>query len=259
MPELADVEGFRRVFAEDAVDTPVTEVTVLDRQVLRGFTPQTLRNMLCGNSFDQPFRHGKFLIAPVRETGSYLVLHFGMTGELLWSSADQQRHDHDRVVIGFADGELRYRDMRKLRGLYRSADDGELAQQLATLGPDACAISAADLTSRIRQRNRQLKSALADQSTIAGLGNLLIDEILWQAGIQPRARGNDIAEHELTKLHSTMRTVLRQAAGVGRVPEWASWLTGHRDEPHGRCPRCGTELRQARVNSRATVWCPHCQ
>src|SRR5699024_921431 len=168
MPELADVEGFRRVLARHAVGRRVLDVNVIDSGVLRGFTPDTLRDALRGNSFAEPDRHGKLLISPIRETGAHLLIHFGMTGALVWSDGDRQRHRHERVSIAVTTGELRYRDMRKLKGLYLVPDRHELENQLAALGPDACAISAQELREAVCRRRRMLKSALSDQRTIAG-------------------------------------------------------------------------------------------
>lgn len=260
MPELSDVEGFRRVLAEHAVGKPIDDVDVADAQVLRGFSAKRLRELLRGRSFAEPSRRGKWLIAPVSGADeAHLLVHFGMTGALVWAERGQQRHQHDRVAVRMDGGELRYRDMRKLKGLYLAGDADDVAEQLGELGPDAFDVSAAQLYGRLGERSAQLKSALSDQSVLAGLGNLLVDEILWQARFNPRTRATELTEQRFTSLHKTMRTVLRQSAKAGRVPPWPSWLTGHRDDPSGECPRCGTRLSHGRISSRTTVWCPHCQ
>lgn len=98
-----------------------------------------------------------------------------------------------------------------------------------------------------------------DQEVIAGLGNLLADEILWRARIHPRQSTADLSDAACRRLHARMRTVLRQAIPTGRVPPRKSWLTGRRDEPSGSCPRCGSSLSHGRAGGRRTVWCPSCQ
>jgi formamidopyrimidine-DNA glycosylase len=259
MPELPDVEGFRRVLAEHAVGIPVRGVDVLDAQVLRDTDPQQLIRALRGRAFAEPRRHGKWLVAPVRDHRQVFLLHFGMTGSLVWDGTDVPRHRHDRVVFGFDGGELRYRDMRKLTGLRLARDDDERRALMADLGPDALSVSRARFAELLSARKRRLKSALTDQSLLAGLGNLLVDEILWRARLHPRAVTTDLRGPDITRLHTRMGSVLRESARAGHVPPRPSWLTGRRDEPSGSCPRCGTTLRHERVDGRGTVWCPSCQ
>jgi formamidopyrimidine-DNA glycosylase len=253
MPELPDVEGFRRVLAEHAVDRRISDVEVLDAQVLRGVTVRRLRSALRGQRFAQPWRRGKWLIAPVAGRPEHVVLHFGMTGSLRWDEGE--RHPHDRVVFVFGDGELRYRDMRKLQGLRLESDVDRL---LADTGPDALEVSRAQLRELLGGR-RRLKPALVDQSVLSGLGNLLADEIAWRAKLDPRVSLSVLEDEDFSRLHRAMRSVLRASVKAERVPPRKTWLTGRRDEPSGSCPRCGTTLSHSRIGGRGTVWCPRCQ
>jgi formamidopyrimidine-DNA glycosylase len=260
MPELPDVEGFRRVLAEHAVGRRIRDVDVLDAGVLRGVTGAGLRRALTGHQFRRPWRHGKNLVVPLTGSrdGAAVLMHFGMTGALHWAE-DEERERFDRVVFGFAHGELRFRDMRKLHGL-RYAPDGETVERLlAGLGPDAADLTAAGLGDRLAGRRGQVKPTLMDQANVAGLGNLLVDEILWRAHIDPHRPCVQLDEADLRRLHTRMRSVLRQSVAAGRVPPRKSWLTGRRDDPAGSCPRCGTTLSHGRVGGRGTTWCRHCQ
>ncbi|MER7544287.1 DNA-(apurinic or apyrimidinic site) lyase /Formamidopyrimidine-DNA glycosylase [Actinomadura meyerae] len=252
MPELPDVEGFRRVLAAHTGE-PITAVDVLDAGVLRGVTARALGDALRGRRFAEPRRHGKWLIAPAG--GPVLLLHFGMTGSLTWHDPAEPRHRHDRVVWRLPDGELRYRDMRKLQGVH--LDDAE--QMLADLGPDALEVSRRDLAELLSHRRGRLKSALTDQTVIAGLGNFLADEICWHARVNPLRTASDLDAAELTALHRALRRVLRDSVEARRVPPRRDWLTGVRDDPGAACPRCGTPLCSRRVSGRRTVWCPVCQ
>ncbi|RZQ59481.1 Fpg/Nei family DNA glycosylase [Amycolatopsis suaedae] len=254
MPELPDVEGFRRVLAEHATRRRVRDVHVHDAQVLRGTTARRLRDTLTGARLAEPHRHGKWLLAPV-SGGPVLLFHFGMTGSLEWN----EPHRHDRVVLEFARGTLHYRDMRKLKGIHLAADSDAADELLAGLGPDAAGLTAARLRGIVSPLRRQVKPALADQAVVAGLGNLLVDEVLWRARVHPRRRASTLDRDEHTRLHRGLRAVLRRSTAAGRVPDHPSWLTGRRDDPHGHCPRCGTLLRRGRVGGRGTVWCPDCQ
>jgi formamidopyrimidine-DNA glycosylase len=254
VPELPDVEGFRRVLAEHAVHERIEDVHVRDAQVLRGVSADRLRKTLVGRRFAEPRRLGKWLLAPLESGPETVVLHFGMTGSLRWE--DGEPHPHDRVIWCFRGGELRYRDMRKLQGLRLVT--GSLDPLLADTGPDALEVSKARLRELLHGR-RQIKAALSDQSVVSGLGNLLADEILWRARINPRTSLSDLEVADLDRLHARMRTVLRSAVKAERVPPRPSWLTGRRDEQSGSCPRCGATLSHGRVTGRGTVWCPRCQ
>ncbi|WP_207934477.1 zinc finger domain-containing protein [Actinomadura sp. KC06] len=149
--------------------------------------------------------------------------------------------------------------MRKLQGV-RLAADGEAAERaLDGLGPDASGLSRRDLAGLLSGRRGRLKTTLTDQSVLAGLGNLLADEICWRARINPLRTARDLDDAELTALHRAMRRVLRESVKAGRVPPRDTWLTGARDEPEAACPRCGTTLSSRRVSGRRTVWCRTCQ
>ncbi|MEV6230509.1 DNA-formamidopyrimidine glycosylase family protein [Saccharopolyspora shandongensis] len=264
MPELPDVAGFRRV-AEQATGKQVREVRVHDAQVLRGIGADAFERALRRRFFAEPRRHGKWLLIPTAAAANAsaapptLLVHFGMTGNLQWCAHDEELHAHDRVVFDFAAGELRYRDMRKLTGIHLAREQAEVDGLLADLGPDAQRIDAAELDSRLTRTRRRLKPALMDQSVLAGLGNICADEILWRARINPNRSTAELSDGDLGRLHREMREMLRVAVRAGRIPDGASWLTGHREEPDRRCPRCSSALRRLRIGGRSTLFCPVCQ
>ncbi|TYK43422.1 Fpg/Nei family DNA glycosylase [Actinomadura decatromicini] len=256
MPELPDVEGFRRVLDEHTGE-PIESVSVYDAGVLRGVTPRRLRAALRGHRFEAARRRGKWLIAPAE--GPVVLIHFGMTGSLSWHPADEPRDRFVRVVWRLRDGELRYGDMRKLKGIHLAADAADAPRVLGDLGPDALDVSRDRLAGLLAGRRGRLKTTLTDQSVIAGLGNLLADEICWRARINPLRTAGDLDPPEQAALHRAMRRVLRASVEAERVPPRATWLTGARDDPDPVCPRCGTHLTSRRLSGRRTVWCPRCQ
>lgn len=258
MPELPDVEGFRRVLADCAQGRTIEQVTVRDAGVLHGVSAGRLSRLLEGRRFTEPERHGKWLLA--HTGGPCLQFHFGMTGRLVCAEADEEPHAHDRVLFTLAGSrQLRYRDQRKLKGLWL-ADDPEAARLLDEQGPDALTVSRGDFEAVLAGRRRRLKAALTDQSLLAGLGNLLADEILWQARLHPSRPTDSLTGRERRALYEAMRRVLRTSVRAAHVPPREDWLTGHRDAPGpAPCPRCGTRLRSGRVAGRTTFWCPHCQ
>ncbi|MGW0083284.1 Fpg/Nei family DNA glycosylase [Streptomyces sp. NPDC003393] len=259
MPELPDVEGFRQVLASCAQGRVVQRVEVRDTGVLHGFGVRRLREALEGRRFAEPERHGKWLLART-DDGPTLMLHFGMTGRLVCCRPEDPADAHDRVLFTVTGGrQPRYRDQRKLQGLWLARDDAEVARRLEHQGPDAMAVGREEFEAVLSLRRGRLKSALIDQSVLAGLGNLLADEILWRAGLRPDTPVHELTEADLRRLYTRMRRTLRAAVAAGCVPPRDSWLTGHRGDPDPVCPRCGTHLRRTRVAGRGTVWCPRCQ
>ncbi|MEU5592785.1 DNA-formamidopyrimidine glycosylase family protein [Streptomyces sp. NPDC020298] len=258
MPELPDVEGFREVLVSCAEGRRIRSVDVRDEGVLHGVSVRRLRETLVGRRFTGPERHGKWLLA--HTDGPTLLLHFGMTGRLLCARPDDAVETHDRVLFTLSgDRQLRYRDQRKLKGLWLADDDHAVARLLDRQGPDALAVDREGFEDALSSRRGRVKTALTDQSVLAGLGNLLADEILWRAGLRPSTPANALTEAERRRLYTHMRRTLRSAVTAGCVPPRDSWLTGHRDGPDPVCPRCGTHLRRSRLAGRGTVWCPRCQ
>jgi formamidopyrimidine-DNA glycosylase len=257
MPELPDVEGFRRVLAGHAVGRRIERVDVHDPGILRGVTANQLDSSLRGRQFAEPARHGKWLIAPTG--GPAVLMHFGMTGNLRWTDRDAPGERFDRVSFVTGAGELRYGDMRKLQGITLAQDDSEVYRLLGPLGPDALGVRSAEFARLLQERRGATKAALIDQRMIAGLGNLLVDEILWRARIHPLRLARSLTAQEVRALHTQMRQVLRASVSAGSIPARPSWLTGVRDQQTPHCPRCGTALRRTRVGGRTTIWCPQCQ
>ncbi|RKN43875.1 Fpg/Nei family DNA glycosylase [Streptomyces hoynatensis] len=258
MPELPDVEGFRGTLAECARGRRITGVQVGDKGVLHGVTAARLGRELTGRRFTEPERRGKWLLAHTE--GPTVLLHFGMTGSLVCAAPGEPPGRHDRVGFALDDGRwLRYRDQRKLRGLWFADSDDAAGRVIGDQGPDALGVGREELDALLRGRRGRIKSALLDQSLIAGLGNLLGDEILWRARLNPARPAGDLSDGERRRLAGALRKVLREAVPTGRVPPRRSWLTGRRYDKDPACPRCGTPLEHGRVAGRGTVWCPHCQ
>ena len=256
MPELPDVEGFRRELARTLPGRRVREVDVLDAGVLRNTTARALARKLADHRFGEPRRHGKWLILPT--DGPTLLVHSGMTGHPYYSAnGDSDRHD--RLVLALDSGELHYADLRKLRGVWLADDDEAVDAVVGEQGPDALDIDLRTLRRALDNRRGSLKRTLMDQSVISGLGNLLTDEICWRAGLHPARRLGDLDDGDVRRLHNAMKRVLRTAVRHARVPGLPRWLTRVRDDPDPGCPRCGTRLRRSRIGGRTSVWCPRCQ
>ncbi len=256
MPELPDVEGYRRFFQRHGTGKRVTGVWA-DRTELRNTNPTRLARELTGRAFERPRRHGKWLICPAARGGPMLVLHFGMSGELEWRTR-RAGHRHDRMILEYADGDLHFRDMRKLGGVWLAEDERALAAATGPLGPDAAAIDAARFEELLASRRGGTKAALMDQSFLAGLGNLLVDATLWRAKIHPRRSIVTLSRGEARRLFDAMKAVIRESMPRGQVPTDQAFLTAQRSKG-SRCPRCRAALSRETVAGRTTWFCARCQ
>jgi formamidopyrimidine-DNA glycosylase len=254
VPELPDVEGFRRTFAKYATGKKLQAVRWIDASMLRGTTPARLARGLKGRRFSEPERQGKLLVCFTYRDPT-LLLHFGMTGGFVWSS-EGARHPHDRLMLEFRDGQLRYRNMRKFGGVWLARSSSELEAIRGRLGPDWQSVSMSDFENMLDGRKAAIKALLLDQSVAAGLGNLICDEALWQARIDPARPASSLTPAERTALYRKIQKVLRDSIPYGLVPAKRTWLTGSRGGRGAACPRCGARLERRTVAGRTTVSCP---
>ena len=258
MPELPDVEHFRRFLLQHATGQRIDHVVVTDPGILRGVEVGVLDRALRGHGFLEPDRHGKWLIAWT--TGPAVLIHFGMTGDLSWSDGRAGRHRHDRVMFVLDRGELRYRNMRKLGGLWLAHDPDEVTTILGSLGPDALEVKRRQFLRLLAHRRGRVKPLLMNQRLVAGLGNILVDEILWQARIHPLTPTETLSETQRDELFTRMRSVVRRSVErYDYIEENRRWLSHVRGRPGARCPRCGEELARTVVGGRTTYYCPRDQ
>jgi formamidopyrimidine-DNA glycosylase len=257
MPELPEVEAYRRLAEEAALGRPVGRVSAPDAWYLKkGLTEEVLTVALVGRAFAAADRVGKLLLL-VTEDGPTLGLRFGMSGRLvvdgragvegLLYASNAARDRYDRLVIQFADGgDLRMRDPRRLGGV-------ELEPRPEALGPDALDVSGAELRRALAGSTAPLKARLLDQSRIAGIGNLIADEVLWRAGLSPIRPAGSLTAAELRRLHRHLRQVLADLLARGGSHTGDLLPARH---PGGLCPRDGTPLVRTTVGGRTTWWCP---
>ncbi len=258
MPELPDVEHYRRVLADYAAGRRIERTVTTDPGILRNVSAASLDRALQGHRFEEPERHGKWLLAWT--SGPAVLIHFGMTGDLIPAEGPDGRHRHDRVIFVLDRGELRYRNMRKLGGLWLAHDRGEARAILGPLGPDALGLDRRGFRALLDRRRGRVKAALMDQTFLAGIGNLLADEALWQARIHPAHRIEDLDQEERDRLFTALRKVVRTSVErFDEVPSLRGWLSHVRGRPGAACPRCGSELGRLVVAGRTTYLCPRCQ
>jgi formamidopyrimidine-DNA glycosylase len=253
MPELPEVETYTRYFARHALHQRITRVDVRDERILGEVRPETFVRRLKGRAFLAVRRHGKHLFAETSSTGTWLHLHFGMTGDLAYGTEVPR---FARVVFTFDNGrQLAFEDMR-LFGLADLVSDPDAFIRDRNLGPDPLSLTAGKFAALLEKRRGAIKSLLMTQEVIAGLGNLYVDEILYQTSIHPRRPVDRLRAEEVRALYTTMRRILREAiarhAREGELPR--TYLFHNREEGE-RCPRCGGTIQRSVVFGRTTYYC----
>jgi formamidopyrimidine-DNA glycosylase len=258
MPELLEVEQYRRL-AEQAVGRRIVDVVAPDPWYLKGgLDADGVRVALVGERVAAARRRGKLLLLDT-DGGATLGLRFGMTGRLLLDgnaaierleySSGRDETAWDRFTLRFRQGgELRVRDPRRLGAV-------ELQPDEEALGPDATTVTRRQLVG-ILQSDAPVKARLMDQRRLAGLGNLLTDEILWRSGIDPARRARALDPAELVRLHRHLRSTLRQLDRRGGSHTGDLQSQRMRD---GVCPRDGAPLSRRTIGGRTTYSCPRHQ
>ena len=248
MPELPDVELARRFIEERALGRRIAAVDDSDTWVSRPHAPGEIAAALTGATLTDAHRHGKSMWIET-DRGPVLGLHLGMTGGIRMDE-DPDPRGWDRFALEFEDGgRMALHDMRRLGRAVLDPD-------LSGLGPDAGEVSRAEFRERVGRGTSPIKARLMDQGVIAGIGNLMADEILWRARINPLTPAGELTQEQLDELRRAMRAVVRLTISRGHAG--AGELNPHR-VPGGVCPRCGTPLERARVGGRTTYWCPRDQ
>jgi formamidopyrimidine-DNA glycosylase len=262
MPELPEVETYARYFARHALNQRIARVDVVDERILGEIRKDAFIRKLKGRTFMGVRRHGKHLFADAGVT--WLHLHFGMTGDLAYYRDTPPRFA--KVVFAFDGGmHLAFEDMR-LFGLADLVDSPDDFIRERGLGPDPLdrAFTAKRFAALLEGRRGAVKSLLMTQEIIAGLGNLYVDETLYQTSVHPRRPVHRLKDGEVHSIFTTIRRILR--VGIARHAREAelpgAYLFHHR-EVGARCPLrlrsgqapCGGTIRKTVVFGRTTYFC----
>ncbi len=259
MPELPDVEIFKRYVDATSLHQPIRRVSIPAPAVLKGISAQRLGAALHGRALQRTRRHGKYLFVAI-DGHAWLMLHFGMTGHPEYFKKTREAPRFTCALLTFNNGyHLAYVAPRKL-GRISLTEDPDTFIADHRLGPDALALDLRAFRRHAAGRRATVKAWLMDQGAIAGLGNIYADESLYQAGIHPQRHVHRLSRVELTRLYRKMREVLRTAIRArvdpGRMPR--GYLLPHRHR-HARCPHCRAALRHATIAGRTAYFCPRCQ
>ncbi len=257
MPELPEVETIRREITPQITGSRISGITGSRPTLDPGLTIP--RAWVEDRRIEGTSRHGKYLFTGL-DSGSSLVFHFGMTGDLVLVPRDETNPPYTRAVVSFADGlRLAFTDPRRFGrlGWIPDRDDFIRAKHL---GNDALAIPAEELIRILQRSRKRMKLFLLDQHKLAGIGNIYADEILFQAGIHPLREAASLMLEQAARIQPSMQDILRTAISLGadfdQYP--GTWLIPHR-APGELCPVCSGKVDRVMVAGRYAYFCPSCQ
>ncbi len=268
MPELPEVETVVRDLRPHLVGRTIVNAKVYWRKMIDTPSATGFTRGVRGNKILQITRRGKYLIFHL-SSRKFMLVHLRMTGGFHLDSPKTPRDKHMHVVFQMSDGyELRFRDTRKFGRMWL-VDDPELV--IGKLGPEAPDIATQEFHTLFEKRRGYLKPLLLDQTFLAGLGNIYVDESLWYARLHPLRRAETLTREERTRLHRAIHQVLKRAIAMGgtsidvmykRVNGASGGFQNSLrafDREERPCRRCGTLIVKDIVGQRGTHFCPTCQ
>ena len=272
MPELPEVEVITRRIAPVLEGSRIERAEIFDPRLVRPFAPEVVAAELEGERVARVARRGKYVVVRF-ESGRALLIHLRMTGSLRHAPHEKLGDDpHRRAIVILDNGsDVAYRDVRRF-GTWELLEPVDVSSYFAKrLGPEPLgSFSAERLGQRLAGRRTSLKAALLDQRTVAGLGNIYVDEALWYARLHPLREAGGLDDDELRRLHRALRKALR--LGIARqgatlrdyaLPDGAPGAMQDEFRAYGRagcpCDRCGWPLERSVVAGRGTTLCPSCQ
>jgi formamidopyrimidine-DNA glycosylase len=274
MPELPEVQTIVEDLKAAGIEgTVITGAKVFWSRTIAEPSASAFCRRIKSKKISSIRRRGKFIVFDFKN-GDNLLMHLRMSGRLHLIARESPRKKHEHVILNFKGGkQLRFHDTRKFGRIYLTSDADKI---LGRLGPEPLApgFTCKIFAKRLGLRQRLLKPLLLDQTFIAGLGNIYVDEALWESKIHPCRIAASLTEPEMRALHRAIRRVLKRglknlgtSLGTGKANFYS--IAKHRGRNRDKlkvfrrtdrpCPRCRTKIQRIIVGQRSTHICPKCQ
>ncbi len=270
MPELPEVETIVRGLKRTVLGKKMKAITIVPSRVLHNKLGYFKRNLI-GLKIIDVKRRGKNIILQL-SGGNLILIHLGMTGNLIYLKKPAPLKKHDHLNMEFSDkSQLRYNDPRKF-GKFKLVKSSRIENigDLKSLGPEPLEITENDFIRLLQTRRGRIKSTLLNQKFIAGIGNIYADEVLFEAKIHPEEKPCNINSNRLKKLHQAIQEILKKAIKAGGssidnylTVEGKQGFFQLQHKAYGKkgmpCPRCNTKIKRIVLNQRSSYFCPKCQ
>ncbi|MDX1586026.1 MAG: DNA-formamidopyrimidine glycosylase family protein [Balneolaceae bacterium] len=261
MPELPEVAYFKNYVDATSLHQKISEIEVLNDTIIYKGSAGDLKEVLRGSQFTSTSTHGKYLFLHT-DNNRIVMMHFGMTGKPVYYKLDDEKPDYPRVIFHFDNGyKLAFNCMRMLGEVGLITDEQEFISQ-KELGPDVNNedFNLPKFKELLEKKRGMIKSALMDQSFVAGIGNECSDEILYQAKIHPKTNIGDLSESQIELIFTKMQQVIAKKIEAlkehRKLPD--NYILRNREEG-AECPRCGGTIQKISVSGRNGYYCPTCQ
>lgn len=267
MPELPEVEVTRRQLSRHWVGETIASVWTSPPSYFFVTPPKELRRRLAGRTTAALTRHGKYILAHL-DDGSRLLCHLGMTGQITARDVGDAKHQH--LILELSSGKrITFIDPRKF-GKVEWIGKGKTSERLERLGHDALSISLLQFQAALRRRSAATKTALLNQSVLAGVGNIYADEALYRAKVSPLRSTRELSQGELSRLLREIQAILKESVkrGGSTINDYMKpdgELGGYQDfhRVYGRsgepCRSCKQLIVRVVLSGRSTHYCPQCQ
>ncbi len=257
MPELPEVETFKQYLDKTSLNQPIKNIKVIDNRILN-IDELFLKKLLVNKKFESSTRHGKYLLIDIGQR--YLIMHFGMTGDLEYYNKKDDEPKYSKVIFHFNnDFNLAYIS-RRMFGRLDIAESIEEFIEKKKLGPDAYKMSLDQFKGALRRRTGIAKTLLLNQSFVAGIGNIYSDEILFKTKLYPKTKIDSLNESKVKELYTQIKEVLQ--VGIDKKGDLSTYpdhyLIPHRNKDE-YCPICNSRIERNEISGRHGFYCPNCQ
>lgn len=259
MPELPEVENYRKYFDGTSLGRKVHAIHIDDTRILTCTEPE-LRTAVIGASFVKTDRIGKYMFAQLNHS-QWVMIHMGMTGWFSYFNDLEDEPKGTRVRFDFQDGGYLAWVCRRKFGRIDLCQSLEAYVQKKKLGQDALKISFEDFAQSFVGKKTNVKALILKQNVYAGIGNWIADEMLYQSKINPSEIASSLSKEQLRVLYDKGRYIMETGIDTGvkydRFPD--HFLVRNERKNGHECFECGTQIEKSVVAGRGTFTCPKCQ
>ena len=273
MPELPEVETIVRELREQIINSKILDIKVNYEKIIDTHTPEEFKSILKNQTICKINRRAKYIVMQLSNS-YFLILHLRMTGKLFIKNCDISTTKHDHIIFIMDNGkQLFYNDTRKFGRFYLTIHKNNI---LGKLGPEPLGddFILSEFQIKLSATQRKIKSLLLDQHFLAGLGNIYVDEALWEARIHPEQPAYQISKSSQIALYNSIQNVLEKGIdnkgtslgdGQGNYSSTENQrgknqsvlkVFARTGEP---CYICASQIKKTVVVQRGTHWCPKCQ
>lgn len=274
MPELPEVQTIvNDLLRAGIVESQITDCKILFPKTVEKHAPREFINSIVGQTIKNVSRRGKYIVFDLSNS-LFIAIHLRMTGRFYFRQSEKLANKHEHVLIELNNKRwLIYHDTRKFGRWTLFADWKAFFERM---GPEPLDphFTLKDFSERLHKSKRKLKALLLDQSFIAGLGNIYVDEALWEAHLHPEQFSHQLTPQHIKKLFEAIKCVLNRGIetegttlGSGKTNYYR--LDGTKGKHQDRlnifrktgqpCPRCGTSITRLKIAQRSTHVCSKCQ